>query len=151
MRSLRNISICFLLPRTNIEKSSVLKCLFCLFANLSSRQPLHIRSCTTDSFAFVYTCYCLHAWLHQTHGTHSCTVRLQMPLSIFNSYEIISETILCKFVVWLFKCSLKSFTLLSFQMTLSLTIGTPFTWVMSQFILNVTCIGAWNKEICVYY
>ena len=69
-----------------------------------------------------------------------------MPLSIFNSYEIISETILCKFSVWLFKCSLKSFTLLSFQMTLSLTIGISFTWIMSQFILNVTCIGAWAQQ-----
>jgi len=29
---------------------------------------------------------------------------------------------------------------------LSITIDTSFTWIMSQFILNVTCIGAWAEQ-----
>ena len=137
------------LPRTNLEKSSVLKCLYCLFANLSSR--------LATSHSLVYhglVCFRLHMLLFTCLVTpnawnallYSTFEKVSMPLSIFNSCEIIPETILCKFAVWLFECSLKSFTLLSFQMSLSITIGTSFTWVMSQFILNVTCIGAWTEQ-----
>ena len=139
----------FLLPRTNLEKASVQKCVYCLFANLSSR--------LATSYSLVYhglVSFRLHMLLFTCLFTsnarntllYSTFAKVPMPLSIFNSCEIVSEAILCKFAVWLFKCSLKSFTLLSFQMSLSITIGTSFTWVMSQFILNVTCIGAWTEQ-----
>ena len=140
---------CLSFTKNQFRKITVLKSVYCLFAKLSSR--------LATSHSLVYhglVCFRLHMLLLTRLVTpnawnallYSTFAKVSMPWSIFKSCGIISELILCRFAVWLFKCSLKSFTLLPFQTSLSITIGTSFTWIMSQFILNVTCIGAWAQQ-----